>query len=99
MIARIWRARALAGNAEIYKRHFRAEVLHKLTEIPGFRGAELLCRDADNLVELMVLTRWDSMDSVQKFAGEDPERAVVEPAAQAVLLDFDTSVRHFEVVV
>lgn len=43
-------------------------------------------------------TLWDSMDAVQAFAGPRPERAVVEPAAHAVLLRYDAEVRHFEVL-
>ena len=97
MIARIWRARALEQNAQIYKKHFRGEVVHKLADIPGFRSAELLCRQEDGVVDLLVQTRWDSMEAVRKFAGESYEQAVVEPAARAVLLDFDDKVQHFEV--
>jgi len=33
-----------------------------------------------------------------KFAGPDPERAVVEPEARAVLREFDERVSHYEVV-
>jgi heme-degrading monooxygenase HmoA len=46
----------------------------------------------------VVLTLWDSMDAVRRFAGPDPDKAVVEPAAQAVLTEFDQSVTHFEIV-
>jgi hypothetical protein len=45
-----------------------------------------------------VLTAWESMEAVRGFAGDDPERAVVEPEARAVLSDFDESVRHYELV-
>ena len=38
------------------------------------------------------------MEAVRKFAGEEPEKAVVEPEARAVLTAFDESVTHFEVV-
>jgi hypothetical protein len=38
------------------------------------------------------------MEAVRRFAGAQPEKAVVEPEARAVLTDFDDSVTHFEVV-
>jgi hypothetical protein len=38
------------------------------------------------------------MSAVKRFAGEQADRAVVEPEAQAVLSDFDDFVTHFEVV-
>ena len=99
MIVRTWQARALEQNASHYEQHFRTEVTHKLASIPGFQGAELLKRIEAGVALIVVQTRWDSMESVRKFAGDDPERAVVEPAAKAVLTEFDDRVRHFEVVV
>jgi heme-degrading monooxygenase HmoA len=69
-----------------------------LRAIAGHRGAYLLRRAVDGAVELVVLTIWDSMESVRKFAGDEPEKAVVEPEARAVLTSFDDYVTHFEVI-
>jgi hypothetical protein len=52
----------------------------------------------DGVVELVVLTLWESMEAVGKFAGVKPEKAVVEPEARAALTDFDETVTHFEIV-
>jgi len=98
MIVRMWKAQAREANAAKYEQHFRTEVTHKLQAIPGFRGAELLRRTDNGIVHLVVQTRWDSMEVVRQFSGDDPGRAVVEPAARAVLLHFDEHVEHFEVV-
>ncbi len=38
------------------------------------------------------------MDAVRAFAGDDFAKAVVEPGAVAALIDFDASVRHYEVL-
>jgi heme-degrading monooxygenase HmoA len=73
-------------------------VLPELRGIAGFAGASLLtCKDGSE-VEIVVLTRWRSMDAIRAFAGADPERAVVEPEAMAALLRFDAAVRHYELV-
>ena len=61
-------------------------------------AALLLQRSAEGSVEFLVLTLWDSMDAVREFPGPDPERAVVEPNARAVLSDFDELVRHYDVI-
>jgi len=37
------------------------------------------------------------MDAIRAFAGDTPERAVVEPEARAVLREFDETVTHYEV--
>jgi len=49
-------------------------------------------------VELVVSSRWQSMQAIQAFAGASPEKAVVEPAARAVLTRFDDFVTHYDVV-
>lgn len=97
-VLRSWRASATITNAPAYERHLREKVVPQLQRIPGFLGITLLRRDRGNRAELQVLTRWKSMDAIRKFAGEDPEHAVVEPEAQAVLLEFDSRVTHFNVV-
>jgi hypothetical protein len=38
------------------------------------------------------------MEAVRKFAGKEPEKAVVEAEVRAVLTSFDDSVTHFEIV-
>jgi hypothetical protein len=38
------------------------------------------------------------MEAIRAFAGDEPERAVVEPGARAVLAFFDSTVRHYEVL-
>jgi hypothetical protein len=38
------------------------------------------------------------MVSIRKFAGDEPEKAVVEAEARAVLTSFDDCVTHFEII-
>jgi heme-degrading monooxygenase HmoA len=98
MIVRAWSAEASAANFAAYVRHFHEVVLPELASIPGHAGAYLLRRNVDTHVELLVLTMWQSMEAVQKFAGNSLETAVIAPAARALLEKFDSTVRHFEVV-
>ncbi|HEX6906162.1 MAG TPA: YciI-like protein [Terriglobales bacterium] len=97
-IARQWKGRTTAANAERYIQHLADNVFPELRAIPGHRGAYLLRRRGDGEVEFVVLTLWDSMEAIQKFAGTDVEKAVVAPKAQAVLSSFDDFVSHYEVV-
>ena len=45
-----------------------------------------------------MLTYWESMDAIRKFAGDRPEVAVVPPEARALMREFDETVRHYDVV-
>jgi heme-degrading monooxygenase HmoA len=98
MIVRIWRGRAAPTNPHAYAEHFTQRVLPELKAIAGFLGAALLREDRPDGIEFLVLTRWESMDAVRAFAGDDVTKAVIEPRAMAALVDFDASVRHFTVV-
>ena len=98
MIARSWHGRALSAKAHEYEQHVTGRVLPALDRIAGYCGGMVLRQDREGEVEFVVLTLWDSMNAVREFAGETPERAVVEPAAKAVLTAFDAFVNHYEVV-
>ncbi len=98
MIFRMWRARATVEKSGEYVEHATKKVFPALSGIEGHRGAYLLRRAVDGAIELVVLTLWESMEAVRKFAGVKAEKAVVEPEARAALVAFDESVTHFEVV-
>jgi heme-degrading monooxygenase HmoA len=98
MIARSWRGRTTIANQNAYIDHFRTNVLPELRGIDGFVGATLLKEESAGEVAFLVLTQWKSKDAIRAFAGADIERAVVEPEAARVLLSFDATVQHWEVV-
>ncbi|TYB51338.1 hypothetical protein FXF51_53715 [Nonomuraea sp. PA05] len=98
MIARIWHATATPAGADAYQRHFTTAVLPGLRRTGGHRGAYVLRRTMDDHVELQVITLWESLDSIRAFAGDGVVTAVVEPDARAVLLSYDTTVTHHDVL-
>src|SRR5512139_263723 len=98
MIARMWRGSAINEKADDYVKHLQQSVVPGLRQIEGFRGIYLLRRDSSDTVEFLVLTFWESMESIRKFAGENPEVAVVAPAAQALFREYDALVEHFDIV-
>jgi heme-degrading monooxygenase HmoA len=98
MIIREWRGRASSSQAGAYPKHFREKVIPELRDIAGFAGAQLGRRRLGDKIEFLVLTRWRSMDAIRAFAGKDVEKAVVEPDAVAALIEFDSRVRHYDVV-
>jgi len=98
MIMRPWRAHASSSKPLAYPAHFRRDVIPNLRRVTGFSGATLLKADRGDTVEFLVLTRWTSIEAIRGFAGDDVERAVVEPDAAAALVSFDHTVRHDEVI-
>jgi heme-degrading monooxygenase HmoA len=98
MILREWRGRANQANRDAYPTHFRNNVLPELHNIPGFLGACLSERQRDDTIEFLVLTRWQSLEAIRRFAGGDIARSIVEPGAVAALADYDATVQHYEII-
>jgi heme-degrading monooxygenase HmoA len=98
MISRQWRGLAHANQAQNYVKHLRTETFPALREIPGFVDASILSRPVAGGVEFLVVTRWESLDAIAKFAGAYPEVAVVPAKAAAMMIEYDPRARHFEVV-
>jgi heme-degrading monooxygenase HmoA len=101
LTVRTWSATAASAGAEDYSRYFAGALLPQLRKLPGFAGAYLLRRDldGDGTAELTAHTFWESSEAIRAFAGDDITVAVVEPEAQAMLLDFDRTAAHRSVVV
>jgi heme-degrading monooxygenase HmoA len=97
-VLRVWRGTAAPERVPVYLQHLRTRVEPALTALDGYLGVAVLTRPVQELVEIVVMTRWRSLDHVAAFAGPDLEGAVVEAEARAVLTDYDTFVRHFTVV-
>lgn len=98
VIARRWTALAHdSEQADLYLAHFEGTVRPHLESTEGFLGATVERVDAKSGVEIVVVTRWESINAVRAFAGEDVDLAVVEPEARGVLARFDDRVRHIEI--
>jgi heme-degrading monooxygenase HmoA len=98
MISRQWRGLAKSSHADMYVEHLREETFLKLKEISGFASASILRRTVPDGVEFLIVTTWESIDAIQGFAGPDVETAVVPPKVQAMMVEYDERVRHYEVV-
>jgi mannose-6-phosphate isomerase-like protein (cupin superfamily) len=97
VIARRWTALAAGSEqADAYAEHFARAVRPHLETTDGFLGATMERVEVDGGVEIVVVTRWESMGAISAFAGADVDLAVVEPEARAVLSRFDDRVRHIE---
>jgi heme-degrading monooxygenase HmoA len=103
MIARSWRGVTRAADADHYADYVEATGLRAFAETPGNLGALLLRRpvEADGApgTEFLVVSFWDSMDAVKRFAGPEPSKAVFYPEDDAYLVRRELTVDHYEVVV
>jgi hypothetical protein len=98
MVARTWRGATHVDDAEHYLDYLRKTGLAGYARTPGHRRTLTLRRIAGGRAEFLLVTLWDSMDAVRRFAGDDPERAVFYPEDERYLVARDEHVAHFDVV-
>jgi hypothetical protein len=96
VITRLWRGWTGSEDADSYERFLMTELFPSMRRIRGFRGAEILRRDEGHEVAFVTLTRFDGLDSIRAFAGEDYEVPVLEPRALALLSRYDERAAHFD---
>jgi antibiotic biosynthesis monooxygenase (ABM) superfamily enzyme len=95
MITRLWRGWTASEHGDAYERFLLTELFPSMRDISGFRGAEVLRRDDQDEVAFVTLTRFDTLDAIRAFAGEDYETPVLEPTARALLSRYDQRAQHF----
>lgn len=99
MIARIWHGWTNPENADVYESLLKDEIFVFIQnrKIKGFQSIQLLRRELGEEVEFLTIMRFDTLDAVREFAGEDYELAFVPDKARAVLSHFDLRAQHYEV--
>jgi heme-degrading monooxygenase HmoA len=98
MIARIWRGVTPADKADGYLDYLNATGLKEYRAIEGNRGVWVLRKIEDGQAEFTLISLWDSMDAIRKFAGDDVSRAVYYPEDDDYLLWREPNVDHYEVL-
>jgi heme-degrading monooxygenase HmoA len=97
-IARIWRGRTLAAKADEYQSYLDKTGISRVRETPGNLGVTVLRRNDGAKTEFLVLSIWESVEAIKKFAGEDYQKAVILPRDREYLLEVEPNVLHYEIL-
>jgi uncharacterized damage-inducible protein DinB len=98
MIARSWDGVTPAAKADEYTDYVRKTGVAELATTDGNRGVFLLRRREGDQERFRVLSLWDSIDGIRRFAGDDVGKARYFPEDARFLLGLARNVEHFEVV-
>ena len=96
LVARSWIGRVPAEKAEAYHAYVEATGIPGLRGTPGNLSAEILRRTVGGVTEFLVLSTWDSIESVRAFAGDQIDRARYYPEDEEFLLEMPETVEHWE---
>jgi heme-degrading monooxygenase HmoA len=99
MIARTWGGRVPSVKADAYEAYLHRTGLAEIAATPGNRGVLLLRRTERDVTHFLLTSFWDSVESIQRFAGDDYTRARYYDEDDDYLLEREPLVTHHEVVV
>ncbi len=98
MIARIWRGFTSEADGNQYFDYLTRTGLKDYRSTDGNRGVVVLRRVSEGRAEFLLVSFWESFDSIQKFAGPDVEKAVYYPEDERFLLELEPNVAHYELL-
>ncbi len=97
MIAREWKARLPEHQKAGFTTYLHQTGIKDAASTKGYKGAQVFTREVDGLVEITLITFWDSLESIKGFAGPDIDCAMLYPEDYRFGLDPDEIVSHYEV--
>ena len=97
-IARIWKGVAERSKADVFLDYMMKTGVKDFRLKEGNRGVYVLRRNGKKRVEFLMVSLWDSVNAIRKFAGEEIDRASYYPEDEKLLVKLEPKVKHFEVL-
>ncbi|HVL38438.1 MAG TPA: winged helix-turn-helix domain-containing protein [Fimbriimonadaceae bacterium] len=94
MIIRVFRGTVRPGTEDLYEKHLRKDAFPHFRRQPGFLGLHYGRPTEQAPHEFLVVTAWQDLGAVKRFAGENWTSAKVRPQEAEILVS--SSVHHYE---
>jgi heme-degrading monooxygenase HmoA len=98
MIARIWHGVVSSDKSDEYVEYLNQTGVPDLRATPGNKEVKVHRRKEEDLVHFLLISYWDSLDSIAAFAGSDIDKARYYPRDREYLLELEPGVLHYEVL-
>ncbi|MFH5801492.1 antibiotic biosynthesis monooxygenase family protein [Haladaptatus sp. CMAA 1911] len=96
MIVRLWHGKTPAAKANRYLDFLKRRAIPDYESVDGNRGAYVLRRFDGDEAHFLTLSFWESEAAIERFVGPDIETATYYPEDDEYLLEFEPTVRHYE---
>ncbi len=95
VIVRVWRGVTPKSKSAKYMQYLKKTGLRDFSRTPGNLGATVWTRDVGDDTEFIIISRWKSMKSIEKFSGKDTSIARHYPKDDEFFTVFEPKVRHY----
>ena len=101
MIARVWHGVVPQDKADAYGRYLSDDDrgVRDYLKLPGNRGVTLMTRTDGDRVHFLLVSFWDSRESIAAYAGADIDKAQYFPFDVECLLNPEPNVAHYDVLI
>jgi heme-degrading monooxygenase HmoA len=96
VITRIWHGKTRVEHSDEYLQYVIDTGVAGYSATAGNLSVEIWRRIDGGECHFWTVTKWDSYESIKKFAGEDYEKAKYYPEDEQYLLEFEPNVIHCE---
>lgn len=96
VITRIWHGKTKIEHADEYLDYIIQTGVRDYKSTPGNLSCQVWRRNEGQVCHFWTVTRWDSFESIKKFAGENHEKARYYPGDFQYLLEYEPNVIHCE---
>jgi heme-degrading monooxygenase HmoA len=98
-IARVWYGRTPSSKGEDYVEYMKKTGVKDLNSTEGNRGVLLLRRQNKDVTQFTIISFWESIEAIKRFAGDDINKARYYPEDAKYLLEMTPELEHYEVSV
>ena len=99
MIARMWHGMVQESLAGEYQNYINETGLPGLKSTPGNLGVTILRRSEKGRVHFLLISFWESFEAIARFAGSDIEKARYYPDDAKYLIELESKVTYYQVIV
>lgn len=97
MIVRMWHGMVEASKADEYAEFMKERAVPDYSSVDGLKKLLFLKDVKADVAHFLLVTHWDSMEAVKKFAGENPEKAKYYPEDDDYLLEKEETSALYQV--
>ncbi|WP_457741304.1 antibiotic biosynthesis monooxygenase [Thermococcus sp.] len=94
---RLWHGRVPIEKTDEYERFLIERAVPDYSSVDGLLKFYFTRKDDGNVAHFLLVTIWDSLESIKKFAGENPEIAKYYPEDDEFLLEKERYVQHYKI--
>jgi heme-degrading monooxygenase HmoA len=96
-IMRLWHGEVATDKADEYEKFMVERAAPDYSSVDGLLGLSFQRKNEETKAHFLLVTMWDSIESIRQFAGPEPDLAKYYPEDEGFLLEKEKYVSMYDV--